>query len=372
MARPRAQPMKTRKPLPASLKPRGYDGTDEDGRRIDALMEPRRGTWSMLPAAAACDRSLGKATPLHVLALLSKYRNAETRVCFPSVKRIAKELGISVRSVQRHVEKLVECGHLVVTPQRNASTGKQTSNIYCILFHDTSGPTDKHKGPDPSGGESTKVPGEPLISSAPRVTPRVTPASREATSSVVPVDQKSPREGDAPCRGEDDVPCRGAGDASRREGVTPDVTQNYPTRTNQLNAPIAEPNARARGAAALQAVVNDEDQAPQIFDELERKGGPPARILTVPERQLAPSQPTPDPLVIELGHIARAIYMPRDEVYGAAVKLRDNLVSAGFEADAADSLLADEARRIPKTWRALIALQERVAHHVQKGPQPRP
>jgi hypothetical protein len=90
----------------------------------------------------------------------------------------------------------------------------------------------------------------------------------------------------------------------------------------------------------------------------------------VPERQLAPSQPTPDPLAIELGYIARAIRMPRDEVYGAALKLRDDLVSVGFEADTARSILADEARRIPKTAYALIRLQERVAHHVQKGPRP--
>ena len=32
--------------------------------------------------------------------------------------------------------------------------------------------------------------------------------------------------------------------------MTPDVIQNYPTGTNQLNEPVGELNARARGAAA--------------------------------------------------------------------------------------------------------------------------
>jgi DNA-binding MarR family transcriptional regulator len=375
--------MTRRKPVPASLKPRGFDGTNEDSRRIEALIKPRDGTWSMLPAAAVCDRSLGNVTPLHVLALLCKYRNAKTGACFPSVGRIAKDLGITARSVQRHVEKLIGCGHIAVVPRRHPATGKQTSNDYYILFLEARGPADKQEAPetrDPTV-DSAKTPGEPLITSALRVTLGVTPASLKATSNVAAVGPKRPGEGDAPsrgegdasCRGEGDASCRGEGDASCREGVTPDVIQNYPTRTNQSNEPVAELDARARGAGALQDVVNDEDQTPQIFDELaERKGWPSARILTVPERQLAPSQPTPDPLAIELGHIARAIHMPRDEVYGAAVKLRDKLVSVGFEADAARSILADEARRIPKTWRALKALQERVAHHVQKGPRPRP
>ncbi len=368
--------MKKHKPVPASLKPRGFDGTDEDGRRIEALIEPRDGTWSMLPAAAVCDRSLGNVTPLHVLALLCKYRNAKTGACFPSVERIAKDLGITARSVQRHVEKLIGCGHIAVVPRRHPATGKQTSNDYYILFLEVRGPADKQEAPetrDPTI-DSAKTPGEPLITSALRATLGVTPASLKATSNVAAIGPKRPGEGDASCRGEGDASCRGEGDdscqgegdASCREGVTPDVIQNYPTRTNQSNEPVAELDARARGAAALQGVVNDEDQTPQIFDEpAEHNGWPP-----VPERHLAPSQPKPDPLAIELGHIARAIHMPRDEVYREALKLHDELVSAGFEADAAHSILADEARRIPKTYYALIALQERVAHHVQEGPRP--
>jgi len=246
-----SQAMKTRKALPASLEPRGFDGTEEDGRRIQALIEPRNGTWSMLPAAAVCDRSLGNVTPLHVLARLCKYRNTKTGACFPSIERIAKDLGITARSVQRHVEKLIECGHLVVVPRRIPATGKQTSNGYCILFCEPRGPADKQEAPETPRGptvESTKVSGEPLIASAPRVTPRVTPASRGEASNVAPVGPKSPGEGDAPCRGEGDALCRGEGDAWCREGVTPDVIQNYPTGTNQLNEPNGELHARARGA----------------------------------------------------------------------------------------------------------------------------
>ena len=177
-----------------SLEPRGFDGTDEDGRRIEALIEPRSGTWSMLPAAAVCDRSLGSVTPLHVLARLCKYRNTKTGACFPSVERIAKDLGITGRSVQRHVEKLIECGHFVVVPRRIPATGKQTSNGYCILFREARGSADKQEACETPRGptvESTKASGGPLIASAPRVTPRVTPDSRGEASSVAPVGPKA-------------------------------------------------------------------------------------------------------------------------------------------------------------------------------------
>jgi hypothetical protein len=52
-----------------SMKIRGWDGTAEDLQYIKDLREPKDGTWSMVSAAAACDRSLAQ------VAAFSKFRN---------------------------------------------------------------------------------------------------------------------------------------------------------------------------------------------------------------------------------------------------------------------------------------------------------
>ena len=325
-----------------SMKPRGFDGTDEDSRRIEALIEPRSGTWSMLPAAAVCDRSLGSVTPLHVLAWLCKYRNTKTGACFPSVERIAKDLGITGRSVQRHVEKLIDCGHMVVVPRRNLATGKQTSNAYCILFREAPGAADKREACEPPGPtvESTKASGDPLIASAPRMTPRVTPASRGATSNVAPVDPKSPGEGDAPCQGEGDASCRGEGDASCREGVTSDVIQNYPTGTNQLNEPVAELRARARGAAAhdgegvsgtRQARSESVDTRQEARQEV---SAPKARAMASPE-------PSQDAIGNVIRGLAKITGQHKGLLWAKAVHWHSDLQAAGFSDEQAQFVTAE-------------------------------
>jgi hypothetical protein len=335
--------MKTRKPVPASLKPRGFDGTDEDSRRIEAVIEPRNGTWSMLPAAAVCDRSLGNVTPLHVLAWLCKYRNTKTGECFPSVERVAKDLGITARSVQRHVEKLIECRHMVVMPRRNPATGKQTSNAYYILFGEVRGPADKPETlvtPGPTV-DSTKAPGEPLMTSAPRVTPRVTLANLGATYSVVPVGLKRPGKGNAPCRGEGDASCRGEGDASCREGVTPDVVQNYPTGTNQLNEPVAELHARAREVAAHDGEGDSGTrQAGSLAVDTPREA---RQQVPVPKaRDMAPPALAQDLIGNVIRGLAKITGQHQGLLWKKAVEWHNDLVAAGFSDEQAQIVIAEE------------------------------
>lgn len=96
----------------------------------------------MTHVAAALDRELGQVTPLHVLTLLCKYRNPETLDCFPSMKRLAKDLGLSDRrSIQRHIDRLVECGYPVVIPRRAKDGSTNTSNGFLVLYPAPSWPT---------------------------------------------------------------------------------------------------------------------------------------------------------------------------------------------------------------------------------------
>lgn len=112
---------------------RGHDGSVADKQRIDQLRTPVPGTFSIAPAAAACDRRLGRATPLHVLVMLGKYRNAQSGLCIPSIGLLAQRLDISRRSVQRHIAKLIDWGYLVAVT-RTRDNGGYTSNGYILLF----------------------------------------------------------------------------------------------------------------------------------------------------------------------------------------------------------------------------------------------
>lgn len=111
----------------ASMTPRG-DGSASHQR------DAAPGTFGVVPVRAACDRRLGQVTPLHVLVVLGMYRNTMTGECYPSVGTIAAHLGITRRSVQRHLDSLVEFGHLVIVPQKRIKGGGQASNRYVLLF----------------------------------------------------------------------------------------------------------------------------------------------------------------------------------------------------------------------------------------------
>ena len=116
-----------------STETRGDDGTREGRQRIDTLRNAAPGSFSITPAAAACDRRLGRATPLHVIVMLGKYRNAQTGLCIPSIGTLSQRLDISRRSVQRHIAKLIEWGYLAVVT-RTRDNGGYTSNGYILLF----------------------------------------------------------------------------------------------------------------------------------------------------------------------------------------------------------------------------------------------
>lgn len=116
-----------------SMKVRGGGSNELERYRVQKLAKPLPGNFALVPAQAACDRSLGRVTPLHVLTLLAKYRDAKTGKCVVRMKRLASELGISRRMVQLHINKLVNMGFLVVIPQRQRAGG-YAANCYMLLY----------------------------------------------------------------------------------------------------------------------------------------------------------------------------------------------------------------------------------------------
>lgn len=70
------------------------------------------------------------ATPRLTLLLLADFAN-EQGICWPTISRLADEVGCTPRTVQRSIEVLVEQGVLKVVP-RKVETGRQVSNFYLL------------------------------------------------------------------------------------------------------------------------------------------------------------------------------------------------------------------------------------------------
>ncbi len=68
------------------------------------------------------------AAVLHNLAMHSNKKDE----CFPALKTIAREVRMSVRSVQRALDELLEAG-LITKKHNYRANGSQTSNIYKII-----------------------------------------------------------------------------------------------------------------------------------------------------------------------------------------------------------------------------------------------
>jgi DNA-binding transcriptional ArsR family regulator len=63
---------------------------------------------------------------------LTDYANNKTGLCWPKMETLAKTLGRSVRTVQRHLHLLRECG-LIEFVERRRLRGRYSSYLYRVL-----------------------------------------------------------------------------------------------------------------------------------------------------------------------------------------------------------------------------------------------
>lgn len=89
------------------------------------------GRFSVVPSRAFFDRRLD-GTDMLVLGLICSYADRDGW-CFPSQSTMSKLLGISKRTVIRHVQKLVDNGY-IVSRRRTRENGSSTSNLYRVLY----------------------------------------------------------------------------------------------------------------------------------------------------------------------------------------------------------------------------------------------
>jgi hypothetical protein len=87
-----------------------------------------------------------------VLLLLANRTNADTGQCTPSHDRLAKDCGMTSRSVKAQIAKLAEGGYLTVTPR--TKEGLSLSNQYTLAIWEQGGNQVPPRGNDvPGGGE---------------------------------------------------------------------------------------------------------------------------------------------------------------------------------------------------------------------------
>jgi len=71
-------------------------------------------------------------------AALADYANNKTGLCWPKMETLAKTLGRSIRTVQRHLHVLKECG-LIEFVERRRHRGRYSSYLYKVLHIATTG-----------------------------------------------------------------------------------------------------------------------------------------------------------------------------------------------------------------------------------------
>jgi hypothetical protein len=90
-----------------------------------------KGRFARVPPQAAAAHKLG-APALRVLIAISAYADANGRA-YPSLKRIARETGISRRNLPRAIRALVSAG-LMRSENRRDEAGDAASNYYYLVY----------------------------------------------------------------------------------------------------------------------------------------------------------------------------------------------------------------------------------------------
>lgn len=281
----------------------------------DDLKHHAPGTFAIVPAAAARDRRLGKITPRDVLAELCRYRNAVDYACYPSLERVALDLGISRRSVQKHIKKLIDCGHLAAQSRVRQGRGGWTSNQYWILFPSVENekpalPARCEDGIAPDTGLKQKAPSEPALPSGGDASPSdatVAPSEGAAVDNL---------ERDA---SPSDATVASLGDAPLRHSVTHKHLNQHPTEQTS-DAYAREPVENAKPEAA------EPVQADRPHEARQRVIGPNGRRMYAPPR---------DPLGELVKRLSSVTRIPEGTLWCDVLQWHGDLEGAGYcDADA--------------------------------------
>lgn len=310
------------------MRARGFDGTAADRERIETQRQRKNGDWAIVSAAAACDRRLGRASPLHVLVLMGKYQNAETGLCIPAIERMAAQLGITRRAVQQHIAKCIELKYLVAMGRRRAAGG-WTSNAYILLFPEMSGPS-PIPADEPQNDAKANFAGDAKPSF---VSP---PDLPDVTSRVTVTDDEG-------MRSQTSQGC----EASLRKGCEASLRNSNSPLELPNELPSAEADALARAAAADDAQVDIRDEGAKAGSETPTEL--PARLLS------------------HIRLLSKTTGRAEAEFLAVIDEWRAALVGQSVDPEAALNHVSSAARRVPASGYAFENLRDRMAEHLQRA-----
>lgn len=75
---------------------------------------------------------------IHLFAVLAKYADYDTHEAYPARTTLAKGIGKSVDTVDRHVKELQKIGALEVTKRKKSGSNENQTSIYRLIYFDPS------------------------------------------------------------------------------------------------------------------------------------------------------------------------------------------------------------------------------------------
>jgi hypothetical protein len=97
-----------------------------------------RPKFTRIPKVDTLIRSGVPTEAIPTYCVLADHANNKTGLCWPKMESLAKTLNRSVRTIQRHLHLLQDCG-LIEFVERRRYKGRFSSYLYRILFHATTG-----------------------------------------------------------------------------------------------------------------------------------------------------------------------------------------------------------------------------------------
>lgn len=101
------------------------DDAFETSRRRDVL------SWGKVPRSFAAQRTVSYDA-FRTFVVLSSYADGETRTCYPSQARLARDLGVSRSVVQRWIDELADHGWVVRRHRMRERKGGWAVNEYLV------------------------------------------------------------------------------------------------------------------------------------------------------------------------------------------------------------------------------------------------
>lgn len=120
-------------------------------RRVSDKVRSEDGPYAIVPVALLGDERVNDRA-VRVYAAVASFADYDTLETFALQLRMAERLGVSVKTVQRGLQDLLDSGWILSRPRKQK--GRKVGNLYTVVRHnrsDTSDDTSDESGSDTSG-----------------------------------------------------------------------------------------------------------------------------------------------------------------------------------------------------------------------------